>query len=108
MRSWLPRIKVSRDDERLHYYWTTGFAALALDDRVTYARFAGYRGGALQEPDRTVAGPPRGPFPFEPGQTFQFGCGSIATVLDGSNLDHLTSLSLGRGRASGLGISPSA
>lgn len=37
-----------------------------------------------------------------------FGCGSIATALDGSNLDHLTSLSLGRSRGSGLGISASA
>ena len=36
------------------------------------------------------------------------GCGSIGTVLDGRNLDHLTSLSRGRSRGSGLGTSPSA
>ncbi|MDL1873275.1 adenylyl-sulfate kinase [Deltaproteobacteria bacterium PRO3] len=36
------------------------------------------------------------------------GCGSIMTALDGSNVDHLTSLSRGRSRGSGLGTSPSA
>ncbi len=36
------------------------------------------------------------------------GCGSSGTALDGSNLDHLTNLSVGRSRGSGLGTSPSA
>ena len=39
---------------------------------------------------------------------FVVGCGSFTTVVDGSNLDHLTSLSRGRSRGSGLGTSPSA
>ncbi len=36
------------------------------------------------------------------------GCGSIATAPDGSNLDHLTSLSRGRAVGIGLGTARSA
>jgi hypothetical protein len=54
-RSWLPIIKVDRDDEFQHWYWNVGFAALALDEQITYRRFAGvaidadlgFRPGAL-------------------------------------------------------------
>ncbi len=37
-----------------------------------------------------------------------FGCGSFIAALDGSNLDHLTSLSLGREGGTGFGMTPSA
>gem|GEM_PF-3901314 len=36
------------------------------------------------------------------------GCGSFTAPLDGSNLDHLTSLSIGRERGTGFGTAPSA
>jgi hypothetical protein len=53
LRSWLPRIAVSRDDERTASYWSVGYAALALGDQATVARFAPAR-------------------PFTAGATFEF------------------------------------
>jgi len=58
MRRWIPRIDAKRDHERAHYYWTTAFAALTLDEASTYRRAAGV--DAI------------GTIPFTPKQTFQF------------------------------------
>jgi hypothetical protein len=55
---WLPRVAAKRDDEMAFYYWSIGFAALAVDDRATYRRFAAA--------DRTSA------LPFKAGETFGF------------------------------------
>jgi hypothetical protein len=45
---------------------------------------------------------------YDAAHAFMNGCGSFATLLDGSNLDHLTRVRLGRSRGSGLGTAPSA
>lgn len=84
MRSWLPDLQVSRDDEWVNYYWTTGFAALALGDRLVYSRFAGYVGDVPTEPDLSCVTAPRGPFPFEPGQAFQFNMQGLLHYLSGA------------------------
>jgi hypothetical protein len=58
IRRWLPRADVSRNDAQAFWYWTVGFAALALDDRPTYRRIAGHgKDEAL---------------PWDPGATFEF------------------------------------
>jgi hypothetical protein len=65
IRSWLPRMEVSRDDEDTSYYWTTGFAALALGDRQTATRFAPQQ-------------------PFAAGATFQFNLQGLLAHLGGA------------------------
>jgi hypothetical protein len=57
VRGWLPRLEVSRNDERVSYFWTTGLIAMVLGDRATGRRIAGHSGD--------------GPIPFVPGATFQ-------------------------------------
>jgi hypothetical protein len=70
MKAWLPRMNAKRDDVRAHYYWTSAFAALALDEAVAYQRAA-----AL---DSTAA------IPFVPGQTFQFNMQGLLRHLAGA------------------------
>lgn len=41
--TWYLRFEVRRDDPSVAAYWTTGFAALALGDRLTYRARAGQR-----------------------------------------------------------------
>lgn len=57
VRAWIPRLEVSRNDQRVFYFWDGGLLAIALGDRVTARRIAGHSGdGAL---------------PFEAGATFK-------------------------------------
>ena len=58
MRAWLPRMEVRRDDERAAYWWTAGFAALALGEPLRYWKAAGLHREAEN--------------PFTPGETFGF------------------------------------
>lgn len=84
MRTWLSRVQVTRDDELGHFYWTTGFAALALGDRLTYSRIAGYVGGLLAEPDPSALTEPRGRFSFQPGRKCQFNMQGLLRYLAGA------------------------
>jgi hypothetical protein len=56
--TWLPRVRVKRDDAEAEAYWSTGYAALALDARPTYRRFTG--------------GDDSAELPFKAGETFGF------------------------------------
>lgn len=84
MRAWLSRVRVSRDDDRVYYYWTTGFAALAIDDRGTYAKICGFTGEVPQKPDPSYPKEPRGRFSFRPGLTFQCDVQGLLLYLAGA------------------------
>jgi hypothetical protein len=58
IRTWLPRMQVTRDDEFTAPFWNRGLAALCLDDRILYRWYAGAHG---DEPLPPPAGETYGP-----------------------------------------------
>jgi len=70
MRRWLPRIGAKRDDAMAHWYWSVGFAALALDDKPTYRRIAGLDTNA--------------PLAVTPGETVGFNLQGLLRHLAGA------------------------
>ncbi len=70
MREWLPRMEVSRNDERAAYWWTAAFAALALDEPLRF------RKAAALTPDE--------PNPFVAGATFEFNMQALLRHLAGA------------------------
>jgi hypothetical protein len=77
-RGWVSRLDAGRNDPQAYWYWSGGFAALALDERVTYRRYAG-RG-------------PKDALSFQPGQTFEFNLQGLmehlaAAIEAGAKLD---------------------
>ena len=77
-RDWLARMELSRDDPHMDNVWSTGFAALALDEQPTYRRIA--------------AGVAR--MPFTAGETFGFNVqgllGHVAAAVE--NRERLTAV----------------
>lgn len=53
-RRWLPRMRVSRDDDDTSDYWSTGYASLALDVPKYNSFIVGRRDGKLPRPDPTA------------------------------------------------------